>query len=313
MLAIEDIRGHYASQKASRVSGQTLALHVVDPGFRRLVKTQLRHPRYKMHMGAVVAASKDKDWPALGVCKEWLTDPALADPHCSICGKHGGHVPLFVALSGLPPPQVGQEQAMSAQRARSDVEIAWRKVLMKKRCIYNKTGCWPWWIEHPSEAQYWSANSDYGMGTQGSAARQYDGLYWRLERHENPVVAGYKEELWIELYGQQAFEDALEGTERAFIEAIAKGLTLEQHRLNTPWRRGQSDQSPPPKGKGRGQSKGSGQSKGKGRGQSGRGCGQSGKGRGQSGRGHSSRERQAGGWSWSRGSWSRGSWSRGSW
>ena len=105
----------------------------------------------------------------------------------------------------------------------------------------------------------------------------------------------------------QAFQDALEGTERAFTEAIAKGLTLEQHRLNTPWRGGQSGQSPPPKGEGRGQSKG------KGGGQSGPGWGQSGKGRGQSGRGHSSREWQAGGGSWSRGSWSRGSWSRGAW
>ena len=93
--------------------------------------------------------------------------------------------------------------------------------------------------------------------------RIYDSIWWRLDQVENPVVAGWKDKLWKDLYGEAAWWEAMAATEPLFKKAVAEGLTLAQHTDNSPW-------SPPPQGKawgkGKGGGKGKGQGKGKGKG-----------------------------------------------
>ena len=71
------------------------------------------------------------------------------------------------------------------------------------------------------------------------------------------MVAGWKDEQWIALYGQSAFDDAMEATEPLLQQALREGLTLRQHTENHLW-------TPPTKGKGRGKYGGKGKGKGKG-------------------------------------------------
>ena len=102
------------------------------------------------------------------------------------------------------------------------------RVTKKQKIIYWKqSGVWPWWIYHASEKQFWQDSTRENF--------EYDAARWRLsmdqwlDQPQGPRDGGSKEdalrkynEKWIELYGQEAHDQAMEATQAAYERAKAQ-------------------------------------------------------------------------------------------
>ena len=150
--------------------------------------------------------------PTIGKVEEKLAGSLDMDPDGYLWGR-GGHWPLFAVLG------LGRDRSKRAYEDRTARE--------EKNKIYRTSGTWPWWIPHDSEKGFWCAKDQYMVGQDGRG-QGYKGVLWRMIRDQYPEaeVEEY-ERPWVERYGADALEKALEFTEPYYQEARRQGLTVQ--------------------------------------------------------------------------------------
>ena len=198
-------------------------------------------------------------------------------------------MPLFIAVSGavVAASAGGKDRSRGCGepyvprgKDRSDEGEERRRTAAHKKNVWRNTGCWPWWIVHDTEKERYTDFDSYGLGPERDR-RIYDSIWWRLDQVENPVVAGWKDWLWTDLYGHDAWWEAMDKTQPLFEKAQAEGLTFAQHTADSPWpgppagrARGSARQrSREGKGGGRGRGRAKGRARARGGEELGRGCG----------------------------------------
>ena len=169
----------------------------------------------------------DYDWPWITRSRELMCDPAKADPRANIWSKGGHWSPKVVINFHL------------RARDRGDKGIERMRIARIKKQRWLDTGVWPWYIPSDREAHHWS-KLKVGLDIQGG---ECDGLVWRHARGDWLQYGGEraKEQLeeyerpWITANGQQAHDDALKNTEKAYQDSLERGETsqtlAEHHRL----------------------------------------------------------------------------------
>ena len=203
------------------------------------------------------SGSKDKAWPRIGQCHDFLADGQKLDRYGMIVG-FGAHMPLF--LKCHPPTKTKEEDeeecrasgksyyggsswnwkqsCTTTKRQRSAAGDELRAVKHQKWQLWKETGTWPWWQAwHPSEALYYSPKNfiQSGVTERGMA---YSGVAWRLTRAwyldsgKEAELTAY-ERPWIEQYGELAHNRALLFTEPFYRKAMDNGHTA-QDVLNNP-------------------------------------------------------------------------------
>ena len=117
----------------------------------------------------------------------------------------------------------------------------------RKNKLWTKTGVWPHWLYHPSEEFYWG-------WPRASGEAVYSGIFWRLTRQwyydeDRATEMDEYEKDWIDLYGVQALEEALNASETNYRKARVNRHTVNDL-CNNPellqqYTRQQYDDEPP--------------------------------------------------------------------
>ena len=130
-------------------------------------------------------------WSVMPLIKEVPAWGEKWDPVGGIWNRTG-HCPFMVCIGD--------------GRTRSAAATAARNVRNAKKNEWQRTGVWPWWVDHESEKVYWTPGGP-------STGRGFSGYWWRWSRE------GLDEEelrevdaAWITLYGQAEHDQAIRST-----------------------------------------------------------------------------------------------------
>ena len=152
-------------------------------------------PRTRLRLAAPAPAGLGTDaWARLPLVVEVPASGEKWDPTGGVWNR-AGHWPLMISIGDA--------------RTRSAEGEAQRRIRNRKKDDWKAWGywSWPWWVEHESEKLYWLPG---GVDT----GRGYSGYWWRhSHRGLSAAAARQRDQPWIDLYGEEAYQQAIAATE----------------------------------------------------------------------------------------------------
>ncbi len=182
--------------------------------------------------GPAVPTAGKETWPSLGLIHELLSTWEHSDRFGHFHGKNG-HVNLYVKVHPLYRRGDEENSSKLPQKQRSLENTQARKAKEKKSRIYKECFGWPWEIVHRDEGTYWStvdwADKNGGLFWRRAQAAYIEGggRQLELEAYERP---------WVEAYGEEAMQLALENTEEKLQQSLrehptSSGLSHNTHTI----------------------------------------------------------------------------------